>query len=64
MTEQKDAWHNAVLDACMIRECCYVPDDPALTIRQLLEWEAQTALDPAVSDKAQALIRRGWEERR
>ncbi|MGF6440630.1 hypothetical protein [Paraburkholderia youngii] len=48
-------WHKAVLDACMVRESRYVPDDPARTVRQLLQWEFDCALDPAVSARAAEL---------
>jgi hypothetical protein len=52
-------WHDAVLHECIVRECCYVPDDPRQTLRNLLQWEATTALDPLVSGAAQELIERG-----
>lgn len=42
-----DVWHDAVLNACMVRESCYVEADPAKTIQQLLQWEADAALDQA-----------------
>jgi hypothetical protein len=41
-----------VLDACTVRECCYVPHDADATVRCLLQWEAATALDPRVSEQA------------
>jgi hypothetical protein len=67
-------WHQAVLDACMVRESCYVEADPAKTVQLLLQWEAQCALDPAVSEdvaritdaellKIQALADKVWKRR-
>src|ERR1700731_3546501 len=67
-----DPWHQAVLDACMVRESCYVEAHPAKTIQLLLQWEAQCALDPAVSEepiaddellKIQALGEKVWKRR-
>jgi hypothetical protein len=52
---QLEGWHKAVLDACMVREGCYDSTDPEKAVRQLLDWEYQTAIDPAVSEAAQVL---------
>jgi hypothetical protein len=38
-------WHQAVLNACMVRESCYAEDDPAKSIEQLLSWEVALAKD-------------------
>ena len=31
-------WHDAVLNACMSTEACYISDDPVKTINDLIDW--------------------------
>lgn len=38
---QSDAWHDAVLAECMRVESCYVADDPARTLNNLIDWHTQ-----------------------
>jgi hypothetical protein len=35
---EPDAWHQAVLDQCMVAECCYDPTDPRKTLSCLIDW--------------------------
>ena len=37
-------------------------DNPALALKELIDYEVQIALDPQVSSEAQALIDRGREQ--
>jgi hypothetical protein len=47
---------------CANRWIHFDPNDPVSSLRKLLEWEVQTALDPAVSKAARDLIERGRQE--
>jgi hypothetical protein len=52
-------WREAVIDACVINHLPWDDADPTQTLMKLVDWEIKTALDPAVSGDAQALIDRG-----
>jgi hypothetical protein len=54
-------WRDALDDKLVnVGLDCLAPDEePAHAIKRLIEWETMTALDPAVSAAAQALIERG-----
>lgn len=59
--EETNPWRDAV-DAALVSAGldCLAPDaDPAASVRRLLEWHETMALDPAISERAQALIERG-----
>lgn len=49
--QQSDAWHDAVLNCCMGVESCYVANDPAKTLNNLINWyvlnERSMAAQPA-----------------
>ena len=57
-------WRDAV-DAALVSAGldCLAPDaDPVAAVTSLIENEVATALDPALSEQARALIARGWSE--
>lgn len=60
-TPPADPWRQAIDDALISHalDCTADSDDPAARVRQLVEWAATIALNPAVSERAQALIDRG-----
>ena len=33
-----EPWHQAVLDACMVTEACYVASDPVASVNNLIDW--------------------------
>jgi hypothetical protein len=48
--------YEALVDACT---CCFInynANDPRDSLRKLIEWEIDVALDPTVSKEAQKLI--------
>jgi hypothetical protein len=54
-------WRQA-MDAALVSaglDCLAPGEEPAHAIKRLIEWETTTALDPAVSEEAQALIELG-----
>lgn len=55
-----DPWKSAVIDR-IAATCMDAPQDepPASILRRIIDWEVAVALDPAVSDAAQALIDKG-----
>ncbi|MHB8413894.1 MAG: hypothetical protein ACYDB1_00670 [Acidiferrobacteraceae bacterium] len=56
-----DAWKAAVIDALIVA-CIYRAEhdaDPRLAINELIAWEQEMALDPAISKEARDLIERG-----
>lgn len=57
----KNPWKDAVTEACVV-SCIGFSDDPKSTLVNLIQWEIQTALDPAVSSDADALIQKGKRE--
>lgn len=42
---ETDVWEEAVLNECMVIEGCYKPSDPAGTVKCLIDWHVQNALD-------------------
>jgi hypothetical protein len=64
MTSNK--WQKAILDQLAIAE---IEDDcdlrsPAKVLQELIDWHVMCALDPAISDRAQALVDRGMRYQR
>lgn len=58
-----DPWRQAIDDELVATENCIVDgDDPKAKLRELIDWHVAVALDPAVSNAAQALIDRGRAE--
>lgn len=55
----RDDWKEAVLDACTIACIGWDELDPRKSINDLVNWHVQVALDPKVSEAAQALIDSG-----
>lgn len=55
-------WKEAVIDACVIDCINWHEDDPARTIKELIEWNVRQALDPKVSKEARELVERGRKE--
>ena len=55
----EDSWKEAVIEACVIACIGWDENDPEGTLRRLLQWESQIALDPAVSPAARALVDQG-----
>lgn len=53
-------WKEAVIEACIVSCIGFDESDPHGTLRNLLHWETQIALDPAVSSQARALQRGQW----
>lgn len=54
-------WKNTVLDELV---CCHIysgehEDNPRKALQDVISWNVQIALDPQVSEDAQALIDRG-----
>jgi hypothetical protein len=47
-TPDADPWHQAVLDACMAVEACYIPDNPAATLNCLIDWHVGLARENLV----------------
>lgn len=60
--EPVNPWHGAVMDACAVAHLIGHADNPRQTINDLINWHVQVALDPAVSEQARELIRRGEAE--
>lgn len=61
---EANKWREAVIDALVV-SCIYTAEhdsNPRKAINDLLAWESQIALDPAVSSDAQALIDQGRAE--
>jgi hypothetical protein len=54
-------WKRVVLDALIVNWAYKVEheDDPRLAVRDLIHQEVLLALDPSISDEAQALVDRG-----
>lgn len=55
-----DVWKNAVIDELV---CCYIyqqehEHDPRKAIQDIIKWNCDVALEPAVSSDAQALVDR------
>jgi hypothetical protein len=50
----EDAWHAAVLAECMRVESCYKADDPAGTLRELINWHTTDASAVAETIKIHA----------
>ena len=64
MTSNK--WQKAILDQLAIAES---EDDcdlrsPSKVLQDLIDWHVMRALDPAISDRAQALVDRGMRYQR
>ena len=60
------AWKEAIIDALVVGHI-YTKEhetEPRKALHDLICWEIQIALDPAVSSDAQALIAKGREEER
>jgi hypothetical protein len=57
-----EQWCDAVLD--QLATTCIDPksNDPREILRQVIQWHVQVALDPCVSEDAQALVDRGRRE--
>lgn len=55
----ENPWYAAVTDACVINHLGWNEDDARQTLAALVRWEVQTALNPAVSPEAQALVDKG-----
>jgi hypothetical protein len=58
----KNAWKEAVIEACVVNCIGWDESNPMKSVADLISWEVQIALDPAVSSDAQALIERGKRE--
>jgi len=56
MREQHDKWKEAVIEECIVRHLSWDENDPRMTLRALINYEVQLALDPRVSKAAQDLI--------
>jgi len=56
MREQHDKWKEAVIEECIVRHLSWDENDPRKTLRALINYEVQLALDPRVSKEAQDLI--------
>ena len=54
-------WCDAVLDELASTFIDTQSSDPREILRQVIQWNVQVALDPNVSEHAQALIDRGWK---
>lgn len=54
-----DIWKEAVIEACIVHCIDWDEADPVKTLNNLLRWNAEMALDPAISYEAQELINRG-----
>lgn len=57
MTDYKQ-WYDAVTDACVVAgELPWNENDARGTVAKLIAWHVEVALDPRVSERAQALTR-------
>lgn len=52
-------WHDAVQERCDASWAVFFADDPHRTLYELTELAVDTALNPATSNKARALVQRG-----
>jgi hypothetical protein len=55
-------WKEAIIEACVVNHLDWDDNDPRKTLAALIAWECKCALDPDISEEAQALIERGWKE--
>jgi hypothetical protein len=55
----KDAWKEAIVEACAVNHISWDENDARKSLRNLISWETQVALDPKVSEAAQNLINQG-----
>jgi hypothetical protein len=49
MTEERNIWQQAVINACRGVEECYFEGDPKRTINTLIDWHVAKALEEKVS---------------
>ena len=54
-TSGNNPWKVALTDACVVNHLGWDENDPKKTLANLVAWEIEIALDPAVSSRAQAL---------
>ena len=61
---ERDEWKNAIIERLVVSHIYHEDhdDDPEMAVNDLLRWETELALDPAVSRAAQALIDKGFEQ--
>ena len=59
MTEPVNEWREAVLDASVLCHLGWGNKTPKQIIDDVISWHCMVALDPAVSNEAQALIDQG-----
>jgi hypothetical protein len=62
MSEEKDKWKEAIIECCIIDCIDWDENDPGWTLRSLLAYEQDIALDPRVSSDAQRLVNKTIEE--
>jgi len=65
-TEQINPWHEAIINACMNVESCYVYSDPVQTLRNLIDWyvnaERSSQSDCAESERQRDLTLKGEQQ--
>lgn len=54
ISDVREGWRAAVTDACTIACIGWQEDDPRKSVNDLIDWHVAVALDPAVSEAAQA----------
>lgn len=62
MSEAKNDWMEAVIDACVCAHIGWNVNNPRETLNKLIDWETSVALDPRVSSAAQELINKGYAQ--
>lgn len=64
--QERDAWRNAVVDQLDVMHitCARHKDDPAFAVHDCMAYSVNLALDPAISEQAQALVDAGREAAR
>lgn len=55
LAESKNEWKEAVIEACVVNCIGWDETNPVKTLTNLISWEVQIALDPAVSGEAAKL---------
>lgn len=64
MADDRNSWQDAVIDelvSCGIYSESH-DTNPSKAVQDLIAWNNQVALDPAVSEEAKALQEQGFEE--
>ena len=55
----RNEWEETIIDACVVCHLPWATKTPKQALEDLIAWNCEVALDPAVSEEAQRLIDKG-----